>query len=280
MATTVTSLPARGSSSRRALFVALAFGAVSALLVLAFLNHASSGSSAAPTTPIMVAAQDIPLGAEITDQNITLKPFPTIAKHPNAFTDKTKASALHQVALEPIAAGQEILSSQLTKNQAEVGLTALIPPGHRAIAIAVSEVTAGGGFIRPGDSVDVIGQFQVNSTAPSSAVLAMPKGQDQNKVYVAVTVLQNVKVLAIGQSAQQPSQNTGPTSTNNLKPSTDQVQAKSVTLSLTPDEAQKIFLAEQIGSLRLAGRPLGDTDSVQVGPQDNGLQGLLAPAGR
>ena len=280
MTTSATSLPSRGTSSRRALFVALAFGAITALLVLAFLNHADGSGGAVATTPVVVAAQDIALGQEITDQNIALKALPTVARHPLAFTDKTKVNALHQVATLPISAGEQVLSSQLTKNQAEVGLAALIPEGHRAIAISVSEVTAGGGFIKPGDYVDVIGEFQVNTAAPSTAVLAMPKGEDQNKVFVAATVLQNVRVLAIGQLAEQPAQNTGPTSANNLKPSADQAAAKSVTLALTPDEGQKVFLAEQVGTLRLAGRRLGDKDSVQLGPQDNGLQGLLAQPSR
>lgn len=278
MTMTGTSLPTRGSSSRRALYVALAFGAISALLVLVFLTHTSGGANAAGTAAVLVAAQDIGLGQELTEQNTTVKTLPAIAKHPNAFTDKTRSNALHQVAKEPVSTGEQILASQITKDPAEVGLAALIPPGHRAIAISVSEVTAGGGFINPGDFVDVIGEFQVSTSAPASAVLVLPRGGDQNKVYVAATVLQNVKVLAIGQQAQQPSQNAGGAGADHLKPSTDQAQAKSVTLALTPDEAQKVFLAEQVGTLRLAGRPLGDQNTAQVAPQDNGLQGLLAPA--
>jgi pilus assembly protein CpaB len=276
MATTVGSLPARGAASKRALFVALAFGGISALLVFAFLSRAGGGGGAG-TTPTLVAATDIELGQEVTEQNTTLKALPTVAKHPNAFTDKTKTSALHQVATEPIAAGAQILTSSITKDASQVGLAALIPAGHRAIAISVSEVADGGGFIKPGDSVDVIGEFQVNTAPPSSAVLAMPKGGADNKVFVAATVLQNVKVLAMGQQAAMPTQNTGGTSVNSLKPTTDQAQAKSVTLALTPEEAQKVFLAEQIGTLRLAGRPLGDQDAATIAPQDNGLQGLLVP---
>ncbi|HTE86159.1 MAG TPA: Flp pilus assembly protein CpaB [Dehalococcoidia bacterium] len=275
MATTATTLPAsRTSGSRRALMIALAFGAISAFLVFAFLNRSDSGGGGA-TLPVLVAAQDVALGQELTDQNVTLKALPAVAKHPNAFTDKTESSALHQVATVPIAAGEQVLSSQLTKSQAEVGLAALIPEGHRAIAITVTEVAAGGGFIKPGDSVDVVGEFQANTTAPASAVLALPKGDASNKVYVAATVLQNVKVLAMGQSAQVPQQSTSSTP-DNLTPSKEAASVKSVTLALTPDEVQKVFLAEEIGTLRLAGRRLGDTGSAVVGPQDNSLSGLLA----
>jgi len=279
MATTVGSLPARGAASKRALFVALAFGGISALLVLAFLSKAGSGAGGAGTTPTLVAGTDIELGQEITDQNTTLKSLPSVAKHPNAFSDKTKANALHEVATEPIAAGSQILSSQITKDASQVGLSALIPQGHRAIAISVSEVAGGGGFIKPGDNVDVVGEFQVSTPPPARAVLAMPKGGADDKVIVAATVLQNVKVLAMGQVAESPTQNTGGTAVNSLKPTSDQAQAKSVTLALTPDDAQKVFLAEQIGTLRLEGRPLGDQSSTPITPQDNGLQGLLSSVG-
>jgi pilus assembly protein CpaB len=281
MATSAATLPnsSRTSGSRRALLVALAFGAISAFLVFAFLNRADASGSAAATVPVLVAAQDIALGGEITDQNVTLKSLPAVAKHPNAFTDKSRDTALHQVTTVPISAGEQVLSSQLTKSQSEVGLAGLIPEGHRAVSISVSEVAAGGGFIKPGDSVDVIGEFQANTTAPTTAVLALPKGDTANKVYVAATVLQNVKVLAIGQTAQIPQQSTtsGP---DNLAPSKDAAQVKSVTLALTPQEVEKVFLAEQIGTLRLAGRRVGDGASATIDPQDNALAGLISESVR
>src|SRR6266571_2697631 len=107
MATTMTVLPAsRMSGSRRALLIALTFGVVSAVLVFAFLNRTDAGGGG-PTIPVVVAAQDIALGQEITDQNVALKALPGVAKHPNAFTDKTKTNVLHQVATLPIAAGEQ-----------------------------------------------------------------------------------------------------------------------------------------------------------------------------
>jgi pilus assembly protein CpaB len=281
MATSAATLPtsSRTSGSRRALLVALAFGAISAFLVFAFLSRSDASSSAAATVPVLVAAQDIALGQEVTDQDVTLKSLPAVAKHPNAFTDKTKDTALHQVTTVPISAGEQVLSSQLTKSQSEVGLAGLIPEGHRAVSISVSEVAAGGGFIKPGDSVDVIGEFQANTTAPNTAVLALPKGDTANKVYVAATVLQDVKVLAIGQTAQVPQQSTtsGP---DNLAPSKDAAQVKSVTLALTPQEVEKVFLAEEIGTLRLAGRRVGDGASSAIDPQDNALAGLISESVR
>lgn len=277
MTSNVSTLSSHSSSSRRALIIALVCGAIAALLVFAFLNRSSGGTSVA-STPVLVAAQNIGLGQEINDTNVTVRTVATADKHPLAILEKDKAGAIGQVALEPLAAGQQILTSEITKDKAQVGLAARIPAGDRAIAISVDDVTTGGGFVMPGDHVDVIGTFQVNATAPAGEVLLEGKSDSGNKRYAAVTILQNVTVLAIGQSAVQPQQSSG--NATGIQPSAAQAAAKSVTLALSPDEAQKIFLAEEIGTLRLAERPLGDKSPVQLQPADNSLQNLPAQPGQ
>jgi pilus assembly protein CpaB len=265
-------LPSATSASRRALLLALAFGLVSAVLVFAYLSKAHGPGATGATVPVLVAAQDIGLGDEITDQNVALKQIPVAAVHPNAFTDKTRGTALHQMATEPISAGQQILSSQVARDPAQVGFSPIIPQGDRAVAIAVSDQTDGNGLIRPGDYVDVVASFQANTPPPGTAVVALPKNETEDHVYVAVTVAENVRVLAVGQAAEQPQLAGGG---SNAKPAQGQ-PSKSVTLALTPAEAQKVFLAEQIGSLRLAERRLGDTSVTPLAPQDNSLASLLA----
>jgi pilus assembly protein CpaB len=276
MATTVSIVPASSATSRRALIVALAFGLLAAVLVFAFLTKAQRPASSSDSVPVLVAAQNIDLGQQISDQNVTLKQLPVSAKVPNAFTDQTQSNALSQVATEPIPAGSQILSSQLTHSQADVGFSTLIPAGQRAVAVAVSNLSDTGGLLKPGDYVDVVAAFEANSAPPNSAVLALPKGDSGGKVYFAATVVQNVRVLAVGQTPEEPRVDSSP---SNAKPSANS-EVKSVTLALSPDDAQKVFLAEQIGTLRLAERRFGDTSVAQVSPQDNSLPSLLAPAGQ
>lgn len=272
MATNATTLSTRGAASRRALIVALAFGAIAAVLVFAFLSRSNGGS--VPTTPVLVAASDIPLGAEISDKNVTLRSIPSSAQHPLAFTSKTKATAIGQVALEPLTAGQQILSSQISQNRAQIGLTALIPEGQRAVSIAVTEVSAGGGFIKPGDKVDIIGTFPVDASTPAGDVVLGKNGR-----VVSVTLLQDVTVLAIGQAAITPSQvqPTGKVNPAGSAPTADQVAARSVTLALTPDQTQKVLAAQASGTLSLAIRSLNDKAPVNLQPQDNSLTRLPAP---
>ncbi len=276
MTSTASLVPSSKSTSRRALMMALAFGLVSAVLIFVFLSKAQSPDSAGETVPVLVAAQDIGLGQEITDENVALKKLPLSARHPNAFTDQTRAGVLHQVATEPITAGQQILSSQVTHSQAEVGFSTLIPSGNRAVAVTVSNLADTDSLLKPGDYVDVVGSFEANAAPPNSTVLALPKGDSGSHVYVAATVVQDVRVLAVGPTPEQPQMASG---AKNAKSGADS-QAKSVTLALTPQQTQKVFLAEQLGTLRLAERRFGDTTVAQLTPQDNGLSNLLSPDGR
>src|SRR5487761_456114 len=133
MATNTSVLASRGSASRRALIVALAFGAIAAWLAVSLLSRSGGSDASVATTPVLVAAQDIPLGQPITDTNTALKPVATSATHPLAFTDKTKPSAMGQIALEPLSTGQQILTSEVTKDKSQVGLTSVIPAGYRAV---------------------------------------------------------------------------------------------------------------------------------------------------
>lgn len=278
MTTNATTLANRGSSSRKALMIALAFATMSALLVFYYVSKSSGGGSVVTTAPVLVAAQNIGLGQAITTDNVTIKALPVQAKHPLAVVDKTKA--VGQVATEPLTAGQQILSTEITTNRDQLGLVSSIPAGERAFTISASEVSANGGFVKPGDHVDVLGTFDSNVPITPGDVVIQPKGGNSQQQIITTTVLQNVEVLAVGQSGIQPQQqqNTGSVSSSTINPSANQADAKSVTLALTPDEAQKVFLADQTGTLRLALRPAGDNAPIAIQPQNNSLRTLPAPA--
>jgi Flp pilus assembly protein CpaB len=129
--------------------------------------------------------------------------------------------------------------------------------------------------VQAGDRVDVIGEFQVSDPDHSGAVRATPKGGGTDAVFATATILQDVEVLALGQKGEAPAIGSGPGSANGVSPSLGQAEAKTVTLALTPDEAQRAFLAEQLGTLRLTIRRPGDSEIVQVPPQPNDLSAFL-----
>ena len=267
MASSATAVPMGRSTSRRALIIALVFGAIAALLVFYFLSRA--GSAAAVTSPVVIAAQDIALGAQLAPTDLKLVNFPKAGVHPLALQDKNAMqAAIGQIALIPFTAGEQVLTTQITKDRSQISLAADIPAGKRAMSITVSQVTANAGFVKPGDVVDVVGIFPTNAPLPANAI-TVGSGH-----LVAVTVVQSLKVLAIGAAVQAPQQSG---QANGLTPS----NAGSVTFLLTPEQASKLFLAEDTGTLRLVQRPLGETTPVTVQPVDNTLQGIISlPTGQ
>lgn len=114
-------------------------------------------------------------------------------------------------------------------------MTYVVPPGHRAVTVAVNEVAGVAGFITPGNKVDV--------------VLTTPLPGNPNET-ISKIVLQNVPVLATGQIAQE--QKDG-------KP----IVVPTVTLDLTPEDAENLVLAANKGPLQLLLRNYSDTAEVE-----------------
>jgi len=216
-----------------------------------------------PSVPVVVAVQDIPVRTKITDPMVAVKQMPATAKHPNAFAQVS--DVVGKVTKLPISAGEQVISSKFAAAREEAGLAFAIPPGKRAVAITISEVTAASGLIIPGDSVDVIGVFNKDTM-----------GKDE-----AETILQNIEVLSVAQSIEGevppeqpkgPAQQVGdqlkapqPTPTPVVK-ATAQPQAKTVTLAVSPEEAQRLILAQARGDLHLALRPAKEVTRVDLQP--------------
>jgi pilus assembly protein CpaB len=277
MATNTLSTGSR-KASRRPLILAIVFGALSALLVLTYLQSLKSSdkpTTTVATAPVVFAVRDIPERTEIKEGMLEMRQIPVDAKHNLALTSKDLA--VGKLTRVPISAGEQLLSTKLAGEVKDVGFSGTIPEGKRAVAVSVTEVIASGGHITPGDYVDVIGVFQVHidpnkqqNFGPSTSGAPTDSLQLQQQVYTAVTVLQHVQVLAVAQNADQ-----NITPTNGKAPTPTNDQAHSVTLSVSPDDAEKLFLAEEIGKLRLSLRPFNEDDQRKVQPVMNTLQDIV-----
>ncbi len=149
----------------------------------------------------------------------------------------------------------------------------------------MSEVISSGGLIVPGDRVDVIGLFEI-------------KANNRDPLPMATTLLQNVEVLAVAQqlvgddqkgnssrigravgSAAGLDKAAGALDSSGLARTEPAVQplAKTVTLSVAPEEAQRLALGEQFGTVRLSLRPYGDTSVANI--SETTLSGFRLPAG-
>ena len=227
-----------------ALFLALAAG-IGAYRFLSEKNRIAEDAKL-QTIEIAVAAVDIPLGATINPNQIALSAWPKNLHPKDSFNAAKPATG--RVAMRDFQRGEPIVESKLVPSDKSSGLLSLkVPAGMRAFTVKVNEVVGVGGFIVPDSRVDV-----VVTTASSPQ-----QQQDQ----VAKTFLQNVQVLAAGQAVEQ----------KDNKP----VTVNTVTLAVTPADAEKLALASNDGKIQLVMRNFSDGEKVETPGSDKGM--LLSP---
>ncbi|MEG6508453.1 Flp pilus assembly protein CpaB [Methyloligella sp. 2.7D] len=186
-------------------------------------------------TQVLVAAQDIDLGDSIDAADLRWQEWPEKGITPDFIIQQNDADAIEQlagsVARAPFVADEPILRDKLVKLGEGGVLAAILPSGMRAVSTPISEESAAAGFILPNDRVDVI----------LSREITVGSKEQQ----VSETVLQNVRVLAIGQQ---------------LETQGDQkvVSGATATLELTPRQAEVLSLARSMGPLSLSLRSLAD----------------------
>jgi pilus assembly protein CpaB len=167
---------------------------------------------------IMTAAIDIPLGTQIESRHLASVQMLADTVPETAFQDT--ASIEGKIAIAEIMKGEIMHKARFADPGGGSALAAVVADNMRAVSVRVNDVVGVAGFLLPGNRVDVVAAYRERSDTLSE------------------TVVQNVKVLAIDQSA----------SSDKNEP----VVVRAVTLEVTPQDAEKLILAEQRGSIQLA----------------------------
>lgn len=219
-----------------ALTGAVLCGLLAVMLVTRYL--ASVQAYARDLNNVVVAKTEIPVGAKITVEQLALLPIPNGSAPEGAF--RKLEDAIDRVAVIPIGVREPITNLKLAPVGTESGLSAVIPPGYRALTVKVDEVVGVSGFVMPGSYVDVVAVI-VPVTAGAAAQGPISK-----------IVLQNIKVLASGAKLDSPSDQREP------------AQVNAVTLLVTPDQAEKLVLAANESKLQLVMRNFGDQEDAET----------------
>ena len=197
---------------------------------------------------VIVARKDIPEGESITAEMLDRMAIPK--KFVQPYAKSRAADFLGMVTRAPIATGEQVLLNKLQKPEDVRALTSLsriTPEGKRAMTIGTDVLTGVGGFVRPGDVVDVLWSFQVPP----------PGGKKEDGELVTVTLFQEVVVLAVGDQMVGAAQGE-PQEAN---------KDYTVTLALTPLEAAYLTYAREQGQVQLSLRSQVDRDGqVNVPP--------------
>lgn len=217
--------------NKKIAIIAIAAALITSLLIYLYLSSMSSTGAGVRTKTAYVATRDIPAKVVITDSMITAVKVPVDITLPIGIADKNEI--VGKMAKERIVKGEPILFERLYPEK-KTSMAYVIPKGMRAVTISVNEIIEVGGFITPGDFVDVIATFQEKDKQMNGSVSYYPQ-------YTKV-LLQNVQVLGVGQNMAEVS-------------SDDSAKAASVTLAVNLTDAEKLVLSEESGTLRLALRP-------------------------
>lgn len=229
-------------SSVAMLLVALVFGVAAAFLAKTLLEGKSPDSQITTTEQpvamgtIVVAAEPLRYGMELSRANLRELEWPAKAVPAGAFADISRVLTgdERRVALAAIEVNEPILNWKITGSGQRATLSARIDEGRKAVSIRVTEVLGVSGFVLPGERVDIL-LTRMERQSGSGAVAKQDAYTD--------VLLQNVPVLATDQLADERSES----------PSV----AKTVTVSVTTEEAQKLALASSVGQLSLILRGAG-----------------------
>jgi pilus assembly protein CpaB len=187
---------------------------------------------------VMVAQRSLPVGTIITTDSLGFQPWPKEMVQDAYFVEgeADMGKMLGTVVRLPITAGQPVTQGALVAPGDRGFLAAALGPGMRAVTITVSKKTGVAGFIFPGDRVDVMLTQSVSSaTGPG--------------VKVVETFIRNLRVLATDSSADTETAENGKIIVKNFS---------TVTLEVTPRIAEKIAVADMVGTLSLALRSIAD----------------------
>lgn len=249
-------------------YIILAIAVVLGLIVVFLANTYFSGiekrqqrqAEELKLVQVLVASQPLAFGTALTAQNTKLVGWPASSLPEGVF--RTSIGVIDnprgpRVALRPIAVGEPILATKISGDDGRASISALLPEGMRAAAIRIDDVAGVGGMIAPGDVVDVLLTRQM---AGADA--------DRNDQITDV-VLEKIRVIAIDQNPDESK--------------TNPAVGKTATLEVDPVGAQKLALAQKVGSLSLALRnvtSIEDGANMTVTQSDLGGGWRSAPARR
>ncbi|TEB06996.1 SAF domain protein [Pelotomaculum schinkii] len=193
---------------------------------------------------VVTARQRIPARTQVASQMIELKEIPAKYVNDRAAVDINEVTG--KIVKSDILPGEQVLRDKLAKDKEDSdGLSFVVQPGKRAVTIAVNQVSGVAGLIKPGDRVDVFGTFDL-------------QGQNQEKASVNSLLIQNVDVLSVDQSAIQTA--AGQDAKKNAATASDHT----ITLQVTPEQAEPLILCSEKGTIRLGLRSATDQDIINL----------------
>lgn len=234
--------------------VSLIAGIVLAIVAVGLLSlyigslRGHSTADAGDMGYVVLATADMSFGQNVSPRLLRVVRWPVSSIPKDAFQNVAEIlgedGASKHVAIRPISRGEPILKSAISGFSARATMSNQVAPGMRAIAIRINDVSGVAGFVLPGDRVDVM-------------LTRKLKDRPDNDDLVTDVIMQDVVVLGVNQLSSQDRESP--------------VVARTVTVQVTQEQAQKLVLAQEAGSLSLALRNVdttGEQSATRVDASD------------
>ncbi|MDP9237334.1 MAG: Flp pilus assembly protein CpaB [Chloroflexota bacterium] len=243
--------------TNRLIFIgAIGLAIMAAVLVFAALRD--SGGSTKTADPaaaraVVTAAKDIKAGTRLTADMLELNYVQNDAVLAGVYSETKGLVGL--TTRYPVQKGEQVSNTKIGQTVTEPGVSGLVPAAKRAVSLPLTETTGVGGLLVAGDRVDIT---------------AIIDKRTANGVEQASTLLQNVQVLSVGQTAQQLTTqvdaNGTPISDSSSgarpKDTAAQPAARSITVAVDPQDVGLLALAQEQGKIYFSLRPVGEDAAV------------------
>src|SRR5687767_3172048 len=204
------------------------------------LLAANSKGGAVAMRPVVVASRDIPEGSVIDRIALTTVQWPVQTAPMGAYSSTDSVTG--RVTRVAVFNGEAIVPGRLAPVGTGPGLELKIPPGQRAMAVRINDVAGISGLLLPNSRVDVLVTIQESAGS----------GRQVAKLFMS-----NMLVLSVGTEIQR--DQTGKA-----------INATTVTLAVTPEEAERLAIAMNTGAIQLVLRGYGEPDSVRTRGANSG----------
>ncbi|HEY9279143.1 MAG TPA: Flp pilus assembly protein CpaB [Eoetvoesiella sp.] len=214
---------------------------------------------------VRVAAGDLPAGLLLREEDLDWKPLEASKVPDGTLVQGTKAAdAMGGVLIRrDTKAGAFILARDVIRSDAPGFLAAVLKPGMRAVSVSVDNVSGNAGLIQIGDYVDMILTQQKRNNDDIDS--------DRSRSVVSETVVEKVRVIAVGSVFQKPTEEQ---SNSKTKGSASTAAARTVTLEVTSRAAEAITVASRLGTLSMALRSFAVAD--RNAPIDEQAESVVA----
>jgi pilus assembly protein CpaB len=214
-------------------YVAVAIAAIATFGVYRVLENTKASSRIA-TRPLVVAAKNLAEGSSIDRASLSVREWPVATVPAGAFSSPD--SLIGRVTRVAVFEGEPFVPGRLAPSGTGPGIEVKITPGKRAMALRINDVAGVSGLIQPNSRVDVL----VNIRS------ALDGGRQVSKLF-----MENMRVLSVGTRVERDAEGKA-------------IEAATAALEVTPEEAERLAVAVNQGSIQLVLRGYGDPDSVRT----------------